>query len=101
MVWVDREAEEEELIVQRLGNGSENKEVGVPAELELGRRSRPRRWGLALDGKGNAYITYEPGGHTLEEQEEEEEKIKEEAANANTTGNHRKRRSCPAKSTRA
>ena len=79
MVWVDREAEEEELIVQRLGNGSENKEVGVPTELELENVHGPARWGLTLDGKGNAYITYEPGGHTLEEQEEEEETIKEDA----------------------
>ena len=86
MVWVDREAEEEELIVQRLGNGSENKEVGVPAELELEGVHGPARWGLALDGKGNAYITYEPGGHTLEEQEEEEETIKEEAGERKRNG---------------
>ena len=86
MVWVDREAEEEELIVQRLGNGSENKEVGVPAELELENVHGPARWGLTLDGKGNAYITYEPAGHTLEEQEEEEEAIKEEAGERKKNG---------------
>ncbi len=82
MVWVDREAEEEEVIVQRLGNGVVNTPIGVPTDIELEQLGGPARPGLAVDGKGGLYVTYEPAGHTLEEQEEEEEEIKEEKTHA-------------------
>ncbi len=78
MVWVDREVEEEEVEVQRLGNGVKNTPIGVPTDIELEQLSGPARPGLAVDGKGGLYVTYEPGGHTYEEQLEEEEEIKEE-----------------------
>ena len=99
MVWVDREAEEEELLIQRLGNGEQNKEVGVPTTIDLGSLHGPARPGLAIDGKGDLYMTYEPGGHTLEEQEEEEEDIKEKNRNARKTANLCRRRSSRVKST--
>ncbi len=81
-VWIDREAEEEEIYVQRLSNGVTNTPIGVPTDIELEPLAGVARPGFAVDGKGSIYVTYEPAGHTLEEQEEEEEEIKEEKTHA-------------------
>ena len=81
-VWIDREGEEAEVLIQRLGNGEKNTPVGVPADIEPEQLAGPARPGFAIDGKGGVYVTYEPEGHTLEEQEEEEEEIKEEKTHA-------------------
>jgi NHL repeat len=84
MVWVEREAEEEEIIIQRFGNGVQNAQIGEPAELNYGNvgeteepLSGPVRPGFAVDAQGSMFVTYEPEGHTRAELEEEEEEIKE------------------------
>ncbi len=77
-VWVEREAEEGEFLIQRLGNAIKNAPLGVPSEISSERLEGVVRPGLAVDGKGGLYVRYEPAGHTLVEQEEEEEEIEGE-----------------------
>ncbi|HEX3911742.1 MAG TPA: hypothetical protein VHW67_13685 [Solirubrobacteraceae bacterium] len=87
-VWVDREDEEEEFVLEHFNNAVKNELIGEPEEIELPEvvtGSRPARPGFGIDSLGHAYITYEPGGLTIEEEEElfeersEERKEKKEA----------------------
>jgi hypothetical protein len=76
VVWVEREDEEEEFVLQRYSDALKNKllesvEVAVPEELFEG--VRPTRPGFAVDSVGDIYLTYEPGGKDLEERESAEE----------------------------
>ncbi len=80
-VWIDREDEEEDFVIERFDNAVANQLIGEPEEIELpqvvaGRR--PARPGFAIDSSGRAYITYEPGGHDIEEEEERIEARAEE-----------------------
>ncbi len=79
-VWVDREDGGEEFLLERFNDATPNKELGEASEAELPEvvsGNRPARPGLAVDSEGDVYITYEPGGKTLEEVEEEETAIAE------------------------
>jgi hypothetical protein len=77
-VWVDREEEGEEFMLERFSNEPVNRVLGEPQTLEIPNLEGtfPVRPGLAVDTQGNLYVTYEPGGEDLEEIEEEEEAIK-------------------------
>jgi hypothetical protein len=72
VVWVDREGETEEVVLERFNNEKKNKLLSEPEEVELPEiaSSRPVRPGFALDALGHAYVTYEPEGLTIEEEEE-------------------------------
>jgi hypothetical protein len=72
VVWVDREAESEEVAIERFSNATKNKLLGEPETFELPEvaSSRPVRPGFAIDGQGHVYVTYEPEGRTIEEEEE-------------------------------
>jgi hypothetical protein len=72
VVWVDREGETEEVVLERFNNEKKNKLLGEPEEVELPEiaSSRPVRPGFALDAFGHAYVTYEPEGLAIEEEEE-------------------------------
>lgn len=72
VVWVDREGESEEVVIERFSNEAKNKLLGEPETFELPEvaSSRPVRPGFALDAQGHAYVTYEPEGRTIEEEEE-------------------------------
>ncbi len=72
VVWVDREGETEEVVLERFNNEKKNKLLGEPEEVELPEiaPSRPVRPGFSLDAFGHAYVTYEPEGRTIEEEEE-------------------------------
>ncbi len=79
-VWVDREDEEEEFLLERYNDATPNKELGEASVLEVPEvqsGARPTRPGLAVDAAGDIYITYEPHGKTAEETEEEEQAIVE------------------------
>jgi hypothetical protein len=72
-VWIEREDEEEELLLQRFSNEVTN-ELLNSEELEVPETvagSRPVRPGFAVDGMGEVYVTYEPGGIPLPLEEEE------------------------------
>jgi hypothetical protein len=78
-VWVDREDEEEDLLLQRFSNGSTNQllnteEVELPAVVHGDRAVKP---GLAVGADDAVYVTYEPGGTYLEEEESEIEEREE------------------------
>jgi hypothetical protein len=68
-VWVEREDETEEFLLERFSNQPNNKILGEPAEVEVpvNEGPRPVRPGFAVDSEGDIYITYEPGGEDLEE----------------------------------
>jgi hypothetical protein len=72
VLWVDREGESEEVVLERFNNEKKNKLLDEPEEIELPEiaSSRPVRPGFALDSLGHAYVTYEPEGSTIEEEEE-------------------------------
>jgi hypothetical protein len=72
IVWVDREGESEEVVLERFNNEEKNKLISEPEEIELPEvaAQRPVRPGFALDAQGHAYVTYEPGGLTIEQEEE-------------------------------
>jgi hypothetical protein len=72
-VWVERESETEEFLLDRFDNQVKNKPLGEPSELEVPilEGPRPVRPGFAVDSQGDLYVTYEPGGKDLEEQQEE------------------------------
>jgi hypothetical protein len=72
VVWVDREAGEEEVVIERFNNEVKNKIIDEPEEFELPEvtSSRPVRPGFAIDSLGHAYVTYEPNGVDIEEEEE-------------------------------
>ncbi len=72
-VWVEREDEEEDLLLQRFSNEVKS-ELLSSEELEVPEvvpGSRPVRPGFAVDGTGDVYVTYEPGGIPLPLEEEE------------------------------
>src|SRR5208283_3005449 len=77
-VWVDREGAENELVIERLNDAVQNEPLGKPEEVKVEQLPGPLRPGLALSANGGLYVTYEPAGHTLEEQQEEEAEIAEE-----------------------
>jgi hypothetical protein len=68
-VWVERESEAEEFVIDRFNNLVKNKPLGEPLELEVPNLEGPRpvRPGFALDNQEHLYVTYEPGGKDLEE----------------------------------
>ncbi|HTZ85443.1 MAG TPA: hypothetical protein VMB05_02135 [Solirubrobacteraceae bacterium] len=72
VVWVDREGEEEEVVIERFTSEAKNKLIDEPEEFELPEvaPSRPARPGLAVDSLGHVYVAYEPEGATIEEEEE-------------------------------
>lgn len=72
VVWVDREGEAEEVVLERFNNEVKNKLLSEPEEVELPEvaSQRPARPGFALDGQGHVYVTYEPEGLTIEQEEE-------------------------------
>ena len=79
-VWVDREDGEEDFLLEHYSDELKNKELGEATELEVPEEvegTRPTRPGFAVDGSGNLYITYEPGGKSAEALEEEEDAIAE------------------------
>jgi DNA-binding beta-propeller fold protein YncE len=72
-VWIEREDEEEEFLLQRFSDETPNQllnseEIEVP-EVVAG--SRPVRPGFAVSSGGDIYVTYEPGGIPLPLEEEE------------------------------
>jgi hypothetical protein len=72
-VWIEREDEEEEFLLQRFSGETPNQllnseEIEVP-EVVAG--SRPVRPGFAVSSDGGIYVTYEPGGIPLPLEEEE------------------------------
>ncbi len=76
VVWVEREDEEEDFLIQRFNDETHNKllesvELEVPEELFEG--ERPTRPGFAVDAADDLYITYEPDGKDFSEREGEEE----------------------------
>jgi hypothetical protein len=78
-VWIDREDEEEEFVIERFNSAEHNAMIGEPEEYELPevvKFRHPVRPGFAVDALGRVYVTYEPGGREIEE---EEELIKERA----------------------
>jgi hypothetical protein len=82
-LWVEREDEEEEALIQRFNDATQN-ELLAESELEfempgseVSGRDRPVRPGFALDSEGNLYVTYEPDGEDAGAIEEEEEGIAE------------------------
>ncbi|HEX8714372.1 MAG TPA: hypothetical protein VF706_02295, partial [Solirubrobacteraceae bacterium] len=80
-VWIDREDEEEEFVIERFNNAIANEKIGEPEEIELPEvvpGHKPARPGFAIDSLGRAYITYEPGGRDIEEEEELMERRHEE-----------------------
>ena len=77
-VWVERESEGEEFVLEHFNNQAPtNHLLGTPRPLEIPLLEGPRpvRPGFAVDSEDNLYVTYEPGGEDLEEIEEEEEAI--------------------------
>ena len=83
-VWVQREEEEDEFVLERFNDETPNRlleatEVEVPS---LSEASRPTRPGFAIDSTGDIYVTYEPGGKDLPEELEEIEE-REEARKEN------------------
>lgn len=72
VVWVEREGEGEELVLERFNNEVKNKLIGEPETFELPEvaEQEPVRPGFAIDALGHVYATIEPGGLTIEEAEE-------------------------------
>jgi hypothetical protein len=68
-VWVERESETEEFVIERFDSRVKNKLIGTPALLEIPLLEGPRpvRPGFAVDSAEHIYVTYEPGGKDLEE----------------------------------
>lgn len=71
-VWIEREGEEEHVVIERFNSAEHNVLLGEPEEFELPEvaSERPVRPGFALDASGHAYVTYEPGGRDIAEEEE-------------------------------
>jgi hypothetical protein len=72
-VWIEREDEEEEFLLQRFNGETPNQllnseEIEVP---EVVSGNRPVRPGFAVGSEGDIYVTYEPGGIPLPLEEEE------------------------------
>ena len=81
VVWVDREGSSgREVILERFNNEVKPKLIAEPEEFELPEVAPrvPVRPGFAIDSSGHVYVTYEPGGLTIEEEEEEFESRAEE-----------------------
>lgn len=72
-VWVEREDETEEFVIERFNNLPKNKPLEEPEVLEIPNLEGPRpvRPGFAVDSEENIYVTYEPNGKDLEEVKEE------------------------------
>lgn len=72
VVWIDREAGEGEVVLERFTNELKNKLLSEPEEIELPEAadSRPVRPGFSIDSLGHAYVTFEPEGIAIEEEEE-------------------------------
>jgi len=82
-VWIEREDGEEAFLLERFNDEPVNKLVGEPTELaveNLEEGKHPVRPGFAINAKGEAYVTYEPGGKDALEIIEEEEEIAEREA---------------------
>ena len=78
-VWVAREEEEDEVLLERFNDQTPNRllestEAEVPSLSEVARPTRP---GFAIDSSGDVFITYEPGGTDLPEELEEIEEREE------------------------
>ncbi len=72
-VWLDREDEEEDFVIERFSNAVKNQLIGEPEEIEFPeiiQGHRAARPGFAIDGLGRAYLTYELNGRDIEEEEE-------------------------------
>ncbi len=71
-VWVEREDEEAEFLLEHF-DGAEDNQLMAMEELELqgvqltAGETYPSRPGFAVDSRGDAYITYERGGKDAEE----------------------------------
>ncbi len=77
-VWVEREDEESEFMLERFNDEAKNTLLEASAlEVENLEGARPTRPGFAVDSKGDVYTTYEPNGIDLPQREEEAEEIKE------------------------
>jgi hypothetical protein len=82
-LWIDREDEESEFLLERYDNQEKNHVIGEAIQVELpGGGSgtgvlEPARPGLAVDSHDDVYVTYEVGGKDVAEVEEEEEEIGE------------------------
>jgi hypothetical protein len=78
-VYVEREDEQTEFLLERFNNAADNQLIGEPAFLTVGsaEQNQPARPGFAVDSQGDIYVTYEPLGKDGEEIEEEEEEIDE------------------------
>jgi hypothetical protein len=80
-VWVDREDEEEEFVLERFTNALKNQRIGEPEEYEFPEvisGARTARPGFAIDPLGRVYVTYELEGRDIEEEEELIEEREEE-----------------------
>ncbi len=67
-VWIEREDEEEEFVIERFNSAEHNAMIGEPEEYELPEVvnfRRPARPGFAVDALGRVYVTYEPGGRDI------------------------------------
>jgi hypothetical protein len=72
-VWVDREDEEEEFVIQRFTAAEKNQLIGEAEEVEFPEvisGHRTARPGFAVDALGRVYVTYELNGRDIEEEEE-------------------------------
>src|SRR5271166_50755 len=100
ILWAEREDGESLFVLQRYGDQVKGKLLGEKVEEEFSKevvkqsvefevpeeiseeQHRPIRPGFAVDGAGNAYITYEPNGKDLEEREEASEEGTEQECEA-------------------
>jgi hypothetical protein len=80
-VWVEREEEEDEVLLQRFNDAAQNELLGesefeMPG-IEVYGENRPVRPGFAVDSEDNLYVTYEPFGEDVGTLESEEVEIGE------------------------